>query len=252
MDEVLRVYEKWNTRVSTGLTNRWVAALKQIHKFPGKEGRWIKIRYLMQINVRPPTFFMYVNDARLVNRTFEKFMRNQLIKEFGFQGVPVRILIRDVRKILKQKGIESQSRGTRKVAAKIKLYKKKMSKVTHRRRVIGSASLYRWENLARINYLNLPSLLLHFLIDTQLSAWDEHVGWVRAIVDGAWFLSYAFVLFYSGAGWARWSNSRVVLLALNLFVGVMALSLFWERDRISIEPRVKIFLGLLPVFSHVD
>lgn len=70
LDEVLRVYEKWNTRVSSGLLNKWLAALKRVHRFPGEGGRHIKIRFLMQINVRPPTFYMFVNDAKLVNETF--------------------------------------------------------------------------------------------------------------------------------------------------------------------------------------
>lgn len=95
MDEVLRVYEKWNTRVSSGLVNRWLNALKKVHRFPGVDGRFIKIRYLMQVNVRPPTFYMFVNDKKLVDESFKRYIRNSLVKEFGFEGVPVRVMVRD-------------------------------------------------------------------------------------------------------------------------------------------------------------
>jgi len=57
----------------------------------------LKLRYLMQIKTRPPTFFLYVNNKRLMNDNFEQFVRNSISKEFSFVGVPVRILVRDNR-----------------------------------------------------------------------------------------------------------------------------------------------------------
>ena len=97
MDEVLRVYEKWNTRVSTGLLNKWMHAFSKVHKLPSDEGKMLKMRYLMQIKVRPPTFFLYVNNKKLMTDNFEQFVRTSISKEFAFLGVPVRILVRDSR-----------------------------------------------------------------------------------------------------------------------------------------------------------
>ena len=57
----------------------------------------LKLRYLMQIKTRPPTFFLYVNNKRLMNDNFEQFVRNSISKEFSFVGVPIRILVRDNR-----------------------------------------------------------------------------------------------------------------------------------------------------------
>lgn len=51
----------------------------------------------MQIKTRPPTFFLYVNNRRLMKDNFEQFIRNSISKEFSFIGVPIRILIRDNR-----------------------------------------------------------------------------------------------------------------------------------------------------------
>lgn len=47
MDEVLRVYEKWNTRVSTGLLNKWIWAFSKVQKMPTDKGKMLKMRYLM-------------------------------------------------------------------------------------------------------------------------------------------------------------------------------------------------------------
>ena len=76
LDEVLRVYEKWNTRVSTSLLNGWLTALKRVHKMPGMDGRFLRIRYMMQIRSRPPTFFIFVNDVSIVPEVYKRFIRN--------------------------------------------------------------------------------------------------------------------------------------------------------------------------------
>jgi len=62
---------------------------------PSDMGRSLKLRYIMQIKTRPPTFFMYVNDKNLLDDNFERFLRNSIADEFAFEGVPIRILIRD-------------------------------------------------------------------------------------------------------------------------------------------------------------
>lgn len=62
---------------------------------PTDMGRILKLRYIMQIKTRPPTFFIYVNDKNLVDDNFDRFLRNSIASEFGFEGVPVRLLIRD-------------------------------------------------------------------------------------------------------------------------------------------------------------
>lgn len=91
----MRVYEKWNTRVSTGLLNKWMYAFAKVQKMPTEEGKVLKLRYMMQIKTRPPTFFLYVNNKKLMTENFERFVRNSIAEEFGFEGVPIRILVRD-------------------------------------------------------------------------------------------------------------------------------------------------------------
>lgn len=64
---------------------------------PNDAGKLLKMRYLMQIKTRPPTFFLFVNNKKLMTPGFEQFLRNSISKEFGFIGVPIRILLRDSR-----------------------------------------------------------------------------------------------------------------------------------------------------------
>lgn len=65
MNEVLRVYEKWNTRISTGLLNKWLLQFNKVQKMPHENGKQLKIKYIMQIKCRPPTFFVFCNRKRI-------------------------------------------------------------------------------------------------------------------------------------------------------------------------------------------
>lgn len=71
MEEVMRVYEKWNTRVSTGLLNKWIHEFSKVQRLPAVEGKRLKLKYLMQIRTRPPTFFVFCNRKNLVSDNFE-------------------------------------------------------------------------------------------------------------------------------------------------------------------------------------
>ena len=109
MEEVMRVYEKWNTRVSTGLLNKWIMEFNKVQRMPSDKGRRPKLKYLMQIRTRPPTFFIFVNQRNLMSDNFLTFLRNCIIEEFGFAGVPIRILVRDSRSQYKTKRISGLS-----------------------------------------------------------------------------------------------------------------------------------------------
>lgn len=155
MDEVLRVYEKWNTRVSTSLLNKWLTAMKRVHKMPGMGGKHLKIRYIMQIKARPPTFFIFVNDINLVPEVYKRFLRNSLIKEFGFEGVPVRLLFRDNKYMYDTKDAAGLPLSQRTIMNRIALSRgmdtllfyifdieRKGESITFRRRLAGAKFLF--------------------------------------------------------------------------------------------------------------
>jgi GTP-binding protein len=142
MDEVMRVYEKWNTRVSTGLLNRWIQDFNRVQRMPTDKGRRLKLKYLMQIKTRPPTFFVFCNRRSLVSDNFEAFLRSCISKEFGFIGVPIRILLRDSRTQYASRKLSGLSSAAKKILERIKQYQRKKSNPTHRKRVIGNKNLY--------------------------------------------------------------------------------------------------------------
>ena len=90
---------------------------------PTDAGRTLKLRYIMQIKTRPPTFFVYANDKNLIDDNFERFLRNSIANEFGFEGVPVRLLLRDNKLQYARKSGAYLNANTRAVLERIKMYK---------------------------------------------------------------------------------------------------------------------------------
>jgi GTP-binding protein len=56
--------------------------------------RQLKILYVTQADVRPPTFVVFVNDPKLAHFSFRRYMENQLRDAFGFQGTAIRVIFR--------------------------------------------------------------------------------------------------------------------------------------------------------------
>lgn len=96
----------------------------------------------MQIRTRPPTFFVFCNKKSLMDANFEQFLRGCIIEEFGFTGVPIRLLLRDSRTQYHSKKLSGLSASARKILERIRQFRRRKSNPTQRRRVIGSKQLY--------------------------------------------------------------------------------------------------------------
>ena len=94
-DQINELYVNWNERISTSLLNRWLDAFTRVYSLPSHAGVLLKIKFIAQIKVRPPTFYMFVNDKSLITEKFYKHFTLSLRKEFKFRGIPIRIIIRD-------------------------------------------------------------------------------------------------------------------------------------------------------------
>jgi len=94
MREVARIYEIWNRRAPTGPLNRWLEKMEANHPPPIVSGRRVKLRYITQIKARPPTFALWVNKPLNLPESYSRFLTGGLRKTFGFEGVPVRLLLR--------------------------------------------------------------------------------------------------------------------------------------------------------------
>lgn len=90
MQQVMRIYEIWNTRISTGKLNRWLEDMGANHPPPITAGRRIKLRYMTQVKSRPPTFSLWVNKPVQLPESYRRFLTNGLRQSFGLAGVPIR------------------------------------------------------------------------------------------------------------------------------------------------------------------
>lgn len=98
METVREVYTQATKRITTGLLNDMLADAQAAMSPPSDNGRRLKIYYGTQQAIKPPTFILFVNDSTLMHYSYERYLENQLRKAFGFEGTPVRILLRDRKK----------------------------------------------------------------------------------------------------------------------------------------------------------
>ena len=81
-------------RISTGMVNDIVNEAVLMNHPAISGGRRLKILYTTQVSVKPPTFALFVNDPDILHFSYQRYLENQLRKAFGFEGTPIRFLIR--------------------------------------------------------------------------------------------------------------------------------------------------------------
>ena len=82
-------------RVSTAVLNQVLAEAIAVVQPPTDKGRRLKLYYMTQASTKPPTFVVFVNDKKLFHFSYERYLVNQLRKEFGLVGTPIRIISRE-------------------------------------------------------------------------------------------------------------------------------------------------------------
>lgn len=90
MEAVFAAVEKWNSRVSTGQLNRWLETMLERNPPPAPSGRRIKIRYVTQVNARPPTFSLFGNQLDHLPESYVRYLMNGLRETFELWGTPLR------------------------------------------------------------------------------------------------------------------------------------------------------------------
>lgn len=81
-------------RISTGMVNDIINEAVLMNQPPISGGRRLKILYTTQVAVKPPTFALFLNDPSIMHFSYERYLENQLRKSFGFEGTPIRFLLR--------------------------------------------------------------------------------------------------------------------------------------------------------------
>ena len=99
-EQINYVHNQTNMRVSTGMLNDVLADAVARVQPPSDKGRRLKIYYMTQSSVAPPTFVLFCNNAELFHFSYQRYIENCLRTTFGFKGTPIRLVIR-------QKGSEN-------------------------------------------------------------------------------------------------------------------------------------------------
>ena len=94
MDESRNVIKEHRRRVSTGELNQFFAEVCETHPPPTQSGRSVRIHYLTQGAIRPPTFILWANRPQYLAESYKRFLVNQLRKRYGFKGSPIRLVVK--------------------------------------------------------------------------------------------------------------------------------------------------------------
>ena len=95
LDAVRAAYAEATRRVTTGVLNDVLADAQAYLQPPATSGRRLKIYYATQQGVCPPTFVIFINDERLMQFGYQRYLENQFRKAFGFEGTPIRFILRE-------------------------------------------------------------------------------------------------------------------------------------------------------------
>ena len=94
LDLVNGAVEQNAMRVHTSILNEIVRDAMQLNPPPSDKGKRLKIYYVTQSGVKPPTFVFFVNEPELMHFSYERFLENKIRENFGFEGTPIRIVVK--------------------------------------------------------------------------------------------------------------------------------------------------------------
>ncbi|MGN0306908.1 MAG: ribosome biogenesis GTPase Der [Lachnospiraceae bacterium] len=89
------VIENCTLRVSTGVLNEIMAEAVAMQQPPSDKGKRLRLYYITQASVKPPTFVIFVNDKELMHFSYTRYIENQIRNAFGFRGTPLKFIIRE-------------------------------------------------------------------------------------------------------------------------------------------------------------
>ena len=93
-EQINYVHNQTNMRISTGMLNDVLADAVSRVQPPSDKGRHLKIYYMTQISVAPPTFVLFANSIELFHFSYQRYIENCLRNTFGFRGTPIRLIVR--------------------------------------------------------------------------------------------------------------------------------------------------------------
>lgn len=95
IEKVNVIYENATKRLTTSVLNNVIGQAILINQPPSDKGKRLKIFYVTQVSVLPPTFVIFVNDQDLFHFSYQRYIENQLRENFDFEGTSVHLIIRE-------------------------------------------------------------------------------------------------------------------------------------------------------------
>ena len=89
------VIENQTLRIQTGVLNEIITEATAMQQPPSDRGRRLKIFYVTQVSVKPPTFVIFVNDRELMHFSYTRYLENKIRETFGFKGTSLKFIIRE-------------------------------------------------------------------------------------------------------------------------------------------------------------
>ena len=94
-DVIDMVIENQNLRISTGVLNEIMMEAVAMQQPPSDKGKRLKLYYMTQVAVKPPSFVIFVNDKELMHFSYTRYLENKIREAFGFKGTSLRFFIRE-------------------------------------------------------------------------------------------------------------------------------------------------------------
>ena len=94
-DTIDVVIENCTLRISTGVLNEIMTEAVAMQQPPSDKGKRLRLYYITQASVKPPTFVIFVNDKELMHFSYTRYIENQIRNAFGFRGTPLKFIIRE-------------------------------------------------------------------------------------------------------------------------------------------------------------
>ncbi len=94
-DMIDMVIENQSLRVATGVLNEIMMEAVAMQQPPSDKGKRLKLYYITQVSVKPPTFVIFVNDRELMHFSYTRYLENKIREAFGFQGTSLKFFIRE-------------------------------------------------------------------------------------------------------------------------------------------------------------
>ena len=89
------VEQNQSMRVATGVLNEIMAEAVALQQPPSDKGKHLRLYYITQVAVKPPTFVIFVNDKQLMHFSYTRYIENKIRDTFGFKGTPLHFIIRE-------------------------------------------------------------------------------------------------------------------------------------------------------------